>query len=46
MYMKEPIKEFHINLTPMTLVVIAIAAFGTIQLGIFPDPIIALAEAN
>jgi len=30
----------------MTLVVIAIAAFGTIQLGIFPDPIIALAEAN
>jgi NADH-quinone oxidoreductase subunit N len=44
--MKEPIKEFHINLTPMILVVIAIAAFGTIQLGIYPDPIIALAEAN
>ena len=46
MYMEEPVKEFHISLTPMTLVVIAIAAFGTIQLGIFPDPIIALAEAN
>ena len=46
MYMKEPIKEFHISLTPMTLLVIAISAFGTVQLGIFPDPIIALAQAN
>jgi NADH-quinone oxidoreductase subunit N len=46
MYMKEPVKEFHISLTPMTLLVIAISAFGTIQLGIFPDPIIALAQAN
>ena len=46
MYMKEPVKEFHISLTPMTLLVIAISAFGTIQLGIFPDPIIALSQAN
>ena len=46
MYMKDPVKEFHISLTPMTLLVIAISAFGTIQLGIFPDPIIALAQAN
>jgi len=46
MYMKEPVKEFHISLTPMTLLVIAISAFGTIQLGIFPDPIIALAQTN
>ena len=46
MYMKEPIKEFHITLTPMTIIVIAIAAFGTIQLGIYPDPIITLAENN
>jgi len=46
MYMKEPVKEFHINLTPMTVIVIAIAAFSTIQLGIYPDPIIALTENN
>jgi len=46
MYMKEPVKEFNLNLTPMTLLVIAISVFGTIQLGIFPDPIIALAEAT
>jgi len=44
--MKEPVKEFNISLTPMTLIVISIAAFGTIQLGIFPDPIIALAQMN
>jgi len=46
MYMKDPVKEFNISLTPMTLIVISIAAFGTIQLGIFPDPIIALAQTN
>ena len=46
MYMKEPIKEFNVTLSPMTLVVIGISVFGTIQLGIFPDPIIALAQVN
>ena len=46
MYMKDPVKEFDITLSPMTLFVIAISIFGTIQLGIFPDPIIALAQAN
>jgi len=46
MYMKEPVKEFNILPSPMTLLVIAISVFGTIQLGIFPDPIIALAQAN
>jgi NADH-quinone oxidoreductase subunit N len=44
MYMKEPIKEFNITLSPMTLFVVAIALFGTLQLGIFPGPIIALAQ--
>jgi len=46
MYMKDPVKEFDITLSPMTLFVIAISIFGTIQLGIFPDSIIALAQAN
>ena len=46
MYMREPVKEFNILPSPMTLLVIAISVFGTIQLGIFPDPIIALAQAN
>ncbi len=44
MYMKEPIKEFNITLSPMTLFVVAIALFGTLHLGIFPGPIIALAQ--
>ena len=42
MYMKEPIREFQISLTPMTLFVIIIGIIGTIELGIFPDSIIAL----
>ena len=46
MYMKEPIKPFNITLSPMTLLVIAISVFGTIQLGIYPDPIISLAQAQ
>ncbi len=46
MYMKDPVKEFDITLSPMTLFVIAISIFGTIQLGIFPDSIISLAQAN
>ncbi|KMP12428.1 NADH-quinone oxidoreductase subunit N [Candidatus Nitromaritima sp. SCGC AAA799-C22] len=44
MYMKEPVKEFNVTLSPMTLFVVALALFGTLQLGIFPDPIIALAQ--
>ena len=46
MYMKEPVKEFNVSLSPMTLLVVAISVLGTIQLGVFPDPIIALAQAN
>ena len=46
MYMKEPVKPFNITLSPMTLLVIAISVFGTIQLGIYPDPIISLAQAH
>ena len=42
MYMKEPAGEFNLSLTPMTLFVVAIALFGTLELGIFPDPIISL----
>ena len=46
MYMKEPVKPFNITLSPMTLLVIAISVFGTIQLGIYPDPIIFLAQSH
>jgi NADH-quinone oxidoreductase subunit N len=46
MYMKEPVKPLTVTLSPMTLLVIAISAFGTIQLGIYPDPIISLAQAQ
>jgi NADH-quinone oxidoreductase subunit N len=44
MYMKEPVGEFKITLSPITLFVVALAVIGTIQLGIFPDPIISLAQ--
>ena len=43
MYMKEPEAEFKISLTPITLFVILIGVIGTINLGIFPNSIIALA---
>ncbi len=44
MYMKEPQGEFRIAMTPMTLFVIFIGVLGTINLGIFPGSIIALAS--
>ena len=42
MYMKEPAGEFQISLTPMTLFVVIIGIIGTVELGIYPDPIIDL----
>jgi NADH-quinone oxidoreductase subunit N len=44
MYMKEPQGEFQISLTPITLLVIIIGVLGTIQLGLFPGPVISLAH--
>jgi NADH-quinone oxidoreductase subunit N len=44
MYMKEPVREFQLSLSPITLFVVALAVIGTIELGIFPDPIISLAQ--
>lgn len=44
MYMKEPLGEFKITPSPITLFVVALAVIGTIELGIFPDPIISLAQ--
>ncbi|CAI2718703.1 NADH-quinone oxidoreductase subunit N [Nitrospina watsonii] len=44
MYMKEPIKEFQLSLTPITMLVIGIGVLGTLELGIFPDTIISLAK--
>ena len=40
--LKEPSAKFHISLTPMTLLVVIIGIIGTVELGIYPDPIIAL----
>lgn len=44
MYMKEPVREFQLSLSPITLFVVAVAVIATIELGIFPDPIISLAQ--
>ncbi len=44
MYMKEPVEEFKISLTPITLLVVAIGLIGTLELGIFPGPVIFLAQ--
>lgn len=44
MYMKEPVGEFNISPSPLTLFVVALAVIGTIELGIFPEPIISLAQ--
>ncbi|MFQ5482732.1 MAG: NADH-quinone oxidoreductase subunit N [Nitrospinaceae bacterium] len=44
MYMKEPAGEFKISLTPITLLVVGIGVFGTLQLGIFPGPLILLTQ--
>ena len=44
MYMKDQEVEFKISLTPMTLFVVIIGVLGTINLGIFPGSIIALAS--
>ncbi|MCF8721003.1 NADH-quinone oxidoreductase subunit N [Nitrospina gracilis] len=44
MYMKEPVQEFKLSLTPITMLVIGIGVLGTLELGIFPDPIISLAK--
>jgi NADH-quinone oxidoreductase subunit N len=44
MYMKEPVQETRVSLSPITLFVVAVSVIATIELGIFPDPIIALAQ--
>jgi NADH-quinone oxidoreductase subunit N len=44
MYMKEPVQETRVSLLPITLFVVAVSVIATIELGIFPDPIIALAQ--
>ncbi|GJL78014.1 MAG: NADH-quinone oxidoreductase subunit N [Nitrospinaceae bacterium] len=44
MYMKDPVGEFKISASPITLFVVAVAVIGTLELGIFPDPIISLAH--
>ncbi len=44
MYMKEPQGEFQITLTPITLLVILISVVGTVELGLFPGPVLSLAQ--
>jgi len=46
MYMKEPESDFQISLTPMTLFVVIVGIIGTVELGIFPDPIIVLTSLH
>lgn len=44
MYMKEPTGEHKISVAPITLLVILIGVLGTIELGLFPDPVLSLAQ--
>ena len=44
MYMKEPQGEFQITLTPITLLVIVISVLVTVELGLFPGPVLSLAQ--
>ena len=44
MYMKEPVAEFQLSFTPITVLVVGIAVVATIQMGIFPGPVISLAH--
>ena len=44
MYMKEPTGDLKVSLTPITLLVIIIGVLGTIELGLFPGPVISLAH--
>ena len=44
MYMKEPQGELKISMTPITLLVIIIGILGTVELGLFPGPVLSLAH--
>jgi len=44
MYMKEPQGEFQITLTPITLLVVVISVLVTVELGLFPGPVLSLAQ--
>ena len=44
MYMKEPNGELKISMTPITLLVIIIGILGTVELGLFPGPVLSLAH--
>ena len=42
MYMREPTTDVKISMTPITILVIAIGLLGTLELGLFPGPVISL----
>ena len=44
MYMREPAEEMQISMAPITILVIAIGMLGTLELGLFPGPVISLAS--
>ncbi len=44
MYMKEPEGDFQISLAPLTLLVVIISVLGTVNLGLFPGPVLSLAH--
>ena len=46
MYMKDAEKEIKPTFSPLTLVVVVIGVLGTLELGIFPGPIIDLAQQS
>lgn len=46
MYMKDPQAEFPPAFSPLALVVVAIGIIGTLKLGIYPGPVIDLAQKS
>ncbi len=44
MYMREPQGEFQVSMTPITLLVVIIGVLGTVELGLYPGPVLSLAQ--
>ena len=44
MYMRDPVGEFQLTFSPLTMVVVAIGLLGILELGVFPAPVINFAQ--
>lgn len=44
MYMKEPTSDLKVSMTPITVMVVVICVFATLELGLLPGPVISLAS--